>query len=120
MVFVTDAPPHGLPTIVGDGKPPKWDQHDPIKISKKFHSEQVILYSVGCEPLLSSSKGAREFYEGLAIMTGGRYISLENSTILPDIIVGGVTEELELEMMATGNKKKKIISFMVLMEFNRN
>lgn len=33
----------------------------------------------------------------MAEIGGGRYIPLKDASILPDIIVGGVTEELELE-----------------------
>jgi hypothetical protein len=32
-------------------------------------------------------------------MLGGRYISLANASILPQIIIGGATEEAELEVI---------------------
>jgi len=40
-------------------------------------------------------------------MTGGRYIALGNSTILPKIIIGGANEEMDLEKLSSEIIKEK-------------
>lgn len=60
VIFIADAPPHGLPNASGDGLPPKWDQHDPIAIAKTMAKEQITIYSVGCLPALSGYQHAAD------------------------------------------------------------
>jgi len=98
-VCVSDAPPHGLTKHISDGFPNGWDKHDPIVDAYQMKARQIIYYSVGCEPVLGDSPFARDFFKAIARITGGRYISLANSKILPQVIIGGAEEEMALETL---------------------
>jgi len=55
----------------------------------------IIIYSVGC----SLSSPTKDFFKAIALVSGGRFIGLENAKILPDIIIGGALEEMALEKL---------------------
>jgi len=57
----------------------------------------IIIYSVAVEPNLGSYKNGRGFFKGIAQQTHGRYLSLGQAQLLPDVIVGGSAEELDLK-----------------------
>ena len=59
----------------------------------------IVLYSIGCEPLIGQTPGTREFFKGLSDITGGRYLSLHDAKLLPAIIVGGAEEEAALQRL---------------------
>jgi hypothetical protein len=59
----------------------------------------IILYTIGCEPLIGDVPGTREFFKGLSDITGGRYLSLHDAKLLPAIIVGGAEEEAALQRL---------------------
>ncbi len=115
-VFVTDAPPHGLPNNLSDGLPPGWNTHDGIAIAGNMAKMEIVIYSVGCEPQLGHSTWGREvsfifsishifnlffqFFKTISEITGGQYIPLSNAQILPDIIIGGVEEEIVMQKLS--------------------
>lgn len=101
VVFVADAPCHGL-TKHGSDSYPEGSPNglDPIEIVRKMSQEEIIIYSVGCEPQLSNSPFARDFFQALSLMTGGKYVPLANASALPNVIIGGVDEEVNLEKMS--------------------
>merc|ERR1719473_1197755 len=76
-IFIADAPPHGLGES-GDGFPNgSPNGHDPYAISRRLSQIGVTVYAVGCEPVLSSSyRFARTFFESIAEVTGGQYVTL--------------------------------------------
>ena len=106
-VFIADAPPHGLGES-GDGFPNgSPNGHDPYAISRKLSQIGVTVYAVGCEPVLSSSyRFARTFFESIAEVTGGQYVTLGTSKMLADVIIGGAREEIALEKLMTAAKKE--------------
>jgi hypothetical protein len=59
----------------------------------------IVLYAIGCEPLIGDVPGTREFFKGLSDITGGRYLSLHDAKLLPAIIVGGAEEEAALQRL---------------------
>lgn len=59
----------------------------------------IVLYSIGCEPLIGVTQGTREFFKGLSDITGGRYLSLHDAKLIPAIIVGGAEEEAALQRL---------------------
>jgi len=99
-VLIADAPPHGLSKFQGDGFPPQWDQHDPMVDMNLMLQQEIILYSVGCEPALGQTPFARDWFKAIAEITGGRYLSLQNAELLPQVIIGGADEEADLEKNA--------------------
>jgi len=97
VVIVADAPPHGVGfgnDSYPEGSPNK---HDPIAIAQEMAKREIVLYSVGCEPQLGRTPFAQDLFKGLSQITGGRYVALGNSKILPDVIIGGAEEEMRLE-----------------------
>ncbi len=48
----------------------------------------VCLYFISLY-IMFNTLGSKEFYKGIADITGGRYLSLRNASLLPDIIIGG-------------------------------
>eukprot|EP01088_Endostelium_zonatum_P003312 TRINITY_DN14523_c0_g1_i1.p1 TRINITY_DN14523_c0_g1~~TRINITY_DN14523_c0_g1_i1.p1 ORF type:complete len:369 (+),score=90.66 TRINITY_DN14523_c0_g1_i1:102-1208(+) len=111
VVLVADAPPHGLGKhSSGDGFP-EGDPtgNDLMADVWKMYEEGIIVYSVGCS-IIVNSPFAREFYQAVSKVTGGRYVSLNNAEILAGIIVGGAEEEVGLEKIGeeVETERKKV------------
>jgi Mg-chelatase subunit ChlD len=106
-VFIADAPPHGLGES-GDGFPNgSPNGHDPYAISRRLSQIGVTVYAVGCEPVLSTSyRFARTFFESIAEVTGGQYVTLSTSQMLADVIIGGAREEIALEKLMAAAKQE--------------
>jgi len=92
--------------------------------------QEVMLYSVGCEPAINNYLNARSFMKAIADMTGmkreekerrkkkekgkeanessntnnikkgGKYLSLEKANMLSDMIIYGAREEINLDKYA--------------------
>lgn len=78
------APPHGLEGAVGDRMPngcPK--KNDPVEIANHMAERSITLYSVGCEPSL---KPYRRFFQTISLITGGKYVPLEQAENLTQVI----------------------------------
>jgi hypothetical protein len=106
-VFIADAPPHGLGES-GDGFPNGSPHgHDPYRIGRELAGKGVTVYCVGCEPVLSQSyQFARTFFESVAELTAGQYITLGTANMLADVIVGGAREEMALEKLLAAAKEE--------------
>lgn len=99
VVLVTDAPPHGLGER-GDRFPGGCpDGHDPIVTAHSMAEAGICLYTVGCEPKLSSSFHwfTKDFMVAIANITGGQAVSLSSSQHLVGVILGSTQEEIALE-----------------------
>ncbi|CUA71103.1 hypothetical protein RSOLAG22IIIB_09315 [Rhizoctonia solani] len=100
-VLITDAPPHGLGEE-NDGFPNGCPcGHDPLQIADEMLKSGITLYVVACEPLLSSYKHARHFYEGLTRKTGGQVYNLGNPSGLTDVIVGCLLQEADSDILVS-------------------
>eukprot|EP00163_Fabomonas_tropica_P021661 TRINITY_DN37796_c0_g1_i1.p1 TRINITY_DN37796_c0_g1~~TRINITY_DN37796_c0_g1_i1.p1 ORF type:complete len:326 (+),score=41.87 TRINITY_DN37796_c0_g1_i1:161-1138(+) len=96
VVLIADAPPHGLEES-GDGFPNGCPEgHDPIAIARLMAKRGIIVYSVGCEPAIGNYRHARAFFSGIAELTEGKYVSLGNAGLLPDVIIHGASEEFDM------------------------
>jgi hypothetical protein len=82
-VIISDAPPHGLTSRINDGLMvmrlfslfsgfPNGcpSGHDPLKISRELADRGIILYCVGCEPVVSSQPFVKDFFKAIAEITG--------------------------------------------------
>ena len=93
LVLCADAPPHG----VGSGG----DYHpngcpcglDPLEVVQEMVKKEIIFYTVGVG---SPDHHTVSFLCTLSRMTGGRYLPLAQASNLPQILMGGAEEELEL------------------------
>lgn len=105
-VFIADAPPHGLGES-GDGFPNgSPDGRDPIVIARALAQKGVTEYTIGVEPVLSTSyKYARDFFMMVASVTEGKFLPLGKADILAQVIVGTAVEGLELEQLWTQAEK---------------
>jgi hypothetical protein len=56
----------------------------------------ITLYCAGCEPALIKY---RQFFIALTLITGGRYVPLDDANQLSNVIIGGTREEMSLEIM---------------------
>lgn len=92
-ILIADAPPHGL-NKSGDGFPDGCPLGlDPVQIVNTMAEKSIILYVAGCEPSL---RPYRDFFSGLAHVTGGQYVPLTHAAVLAKVIIGGAQEELSL------------------------
>eukprot|EP01084_Bolivina_argentea_P130507 230375_1 len=121
IVVITDAPPHGLEQHIQDGFPN--GDPDTFNIEKDSEVQQegvndadnktflnVIdivksirdelngsIYSVACEPGLSCNTDfANDFMQYIAQYTNGKFLPLSSATLLPDVIVGSVKQQINL------------------------
>ncbi|CAC5367256.1 unnamed protein product [Mytilus coruscus] len=94
-VMISDAPPHGLvpseDTSFPYGSP---NGHDPMQIARDLAQKGVTLYIIGVEPPVVPYK---DFFMGLAYLTGGQYVPLSVPRLLVNVITGGALEELSLQ-----------------------
>jgi hypothetical protein len=70
---------------------------------RKFTEKGIALYCVGCEPNINLYK---DFFVAISYRTGGQYIPLANSSLLPKVIICGVQEEISLEKVMEAVKKE--------------
>jgi len=96
-VIIADAPPHGIGES-GDGFPGGCPcGKDPLSIARQMAEQKIIIYSVAVEPNLGGYKNGRAFFKGISQTTHGRYLGLGQAQLLPDVIIGGSAEELDLK-----------------------
>merc|ERR550514_1184147 len=99
-VLIADAPPHGLGEQ-GDGFPNGApDGVDPFEVLTAMSMRGICIYSVGCEPALSSYLYARDFFVACANKTNGQAVALRSAAALADVIMGGAIEEMDLQQLA--------------------
>lgn len=93
-VCISDAPPHGV-NASGDGFPNGCPAGiDPMDVTNRMAEKGITLYMVGCEPSITPFK---DFFMGIAFITGGQYVPLTKAQLLTQVIVGGAQEEMSLE-----------------------
>ncbi|CAF3878588.1 unnamed protein product [Rotaria sp. Silwood1] len=95
-ILISDAPPHGLNSYddtFPNGCPLGFD---PIKIVQEMAEKHITLYTVGVEPFILPY---RDFFMSLAYSTGGQYVPLVDATLLAQVIIGGVREEISLDRL---------------------
>jgi len=100
LIVITDAPPHGLCSGMGDGFPHGCPlKRDPLDICRKIKNKGVILYSVLCQPSLGYYPYAVDFYAAIAQVTGGCAVPLGNAQHLPTLIMGSAQQEHSLRVL---------------------
>jgi len=99
VVLIADAPPHGLGES-GDGFPDGGpDGVDPLVVLDQMSAKGITIYSVGCQPALSSYRFATEFFIAVAERTNGQAVALGSAAALADVILGASVEEMDLEAL---------------------
>jgi Mg-chelatase subunit ChlD len=77
------APPHGLHGAAGDKMPHGCpEKNDPVEVANKMAERSITLYCVGCEPSL---KSYRQFFQAIALITGGKYVPLDQAENLAEV-----------------------------------
>jgi hypothetical protein len=98
-VLITDAPPHGIESsgdnhVNGDPNCP-----DLLSLVRKLGDMGVRLFSIGCEPSITSYPRSKCFMKWAAKRCKGRYVSLQASSILPSVILSGCREEINRDKL---------------------
>ena len=76
FILSADAPPHGL-GLEHDGFPDGCPTgNDPLQACRAMVEKGIVLYCVGCEPNILRYK---DFFMGLAYITGGQYVPLSKA-----------------------------------------
>eukprot|EP00475_Leptophrys_vorax_P044240 TRINITY_DN8788_c0_g1_i1.p1 TRINITY_DN8788_c0_g1~~TRINITY_DN8788_c0_g1_i1.p1 ORF type:complete len:290 (+),score=80.08 TRINITY_DN8788_c0_g1_i1:98-871(+) len=108
VVLIGDSPPHGVHLSHGDDYPDGCPlKNDPIEIVEEMANRGIVLYTVGCEPVLGQAAFARIVFRLLALKTGGSYVPLTDAESLPHVIIFGMEEELSLQEIRDSVKREK-------------
>jgi Mg-chelatase subunit ChlD len=82
-ILIGDAPPHGIHGVNGDSFPNGCPaKNDPVKIANEMAEKAITLYTAGCEP---SMKPYRKFFMALSLITGGKYVPIDDAECLSDV-----------------------------------
>jgi hypothetical protein len=95
VIWMGDAPPHGVepsgdnfPKGCPDGK--NWKTE-----AQRAYDKGILIYSVGCFPEIAGYKKAIDVYKEVAEKTKGSFIPLEKANLLVSLITGVAESELE-------------------------
>ncbi|GAB5037786.1 elongation factor-2 kinase [Nannochloropsis oceanica] len=95
-VLIADAPPHGLGERE-DGFPNGCPlHHDPLALTRQLAACGITLYTVGCEPAISTYENCKDILIFMAEATGGQALVLESASLLASVILAGAQEEVGL------------------------
>jgi len=99
VVWIADAPPHGLGEG-GDGFPNGAPTGvDPLKVVDQMSASAICVYAVA-PPNIGSFATAAAFASAVAQRTNGQAVALGSAAALADVILGGAIEEMEMERLA--------------------
>jgi hypothetical protein len=97
-ILIGDAPPHGLGEWDDDYPDGPPTETDVLQVLDGMAGRGIVVYAVGCEPTLSTSyEYGVAFWVAAAEKTFGRAIALGAPSSLPDVVIGGLREEMDLE-----------------------
>ena len=95
VIWMGDAPPHGVepsgdsfPKGCPDGK--YWKTE-----AQRAYDKGILIYSVGCFPEIAGYQKAVDVYKEVAEITKGSFIPLEKANLLVSLITGVAEGELE-------------------------
>lgn len=95
VIWMGDAPPHGVepsgdswPQGCPDGK--YWKTE-----AQRAYDKGILIYSVGCFPEIAGYQKAVDVYKEVAETTKGSFIPLEKAALLVSLITGVAESELE-------------------------
>ena len=95
VVFIGDAPPHGVEPS-GDNFPKGCpDGHNWEKEAKTAYDKGIIIHSVGCYPEIDGYQKAVETYKKIAELSEGKFFPLEKADLLVELITGIAVEEID-------------------------
>jgi Ca-activated chloride channel family protein len=97
VVWMGDAPPHGLPGgASGDGFPQGCPcGHLWATQAESCREMGITIHAVGCLPTLAHYVGAEAMYRDVASITRGRYLALQSAPLLVPIILGVAEDDLD-------------------------
>jgi Mg-chelatase subunit ChlD len=99
-VLIGDAPPHGM-GVSGDSYPDgDPNGHDWLKLSTELNDRGVTFYTLVCERAKSCNYFTL-FMDTVAQKTSGKCILLTQADKLPDVIINGTSEDLEVESVVS-------------------
>lgn len=97
VVLIADAPPHGLGARGDDYPDGSPDGEDSIRIAHTMAKAGIVIYPVDCA---RGSDATREtFFHAIASITGGYALSMTDSKLLPEIVLGAAREEQAMDAL---------------------
>jgi hypothetical protein len=98
VIFMADAPPHGIDTgsdTYHKGDP---DGKDPLVISREMIGLGITVYSILVTAgFAAASQRTKDFFSSISAMTGGQCLNLADASLLADTILSGVKENIDME-----------------------
>jgi len=95
VIWMGDAPPHGVEKKGDNFKKGCPDGKDWKKEAEYAYNRGILIYSVGCYPEISKYKKAEKVYKEIAEITKGKFVPLEKAHLLVSLITGVAEGELE-------------------------
>ena len=97
VVWITDAPAHGIGTRGDDYPNGDPNGHDPLEIVNEMTTKSISIHSVGCEPTISQYPEAKSMMAGIAQRTNGSSIALDDARDLTKIISGNICRQAQMD-----------------------
>ncbi len=95
IIWMGDAPPHGVEPSGDNFKKGCPDGKDWKKEANYSYDRGILIYPVGCYPEIQNYKKAIKVYKKIAEITKGKFIPLEKAHLLVTLITGVAESELE-------------------------
>ena len=95
VIWMGDAPPHGVEKSGDNFKKGCPDGKDWKKEAQYAYDRGILIYSVGCYPEIKNYKKAEKVFKEIAETTKGKFVPLEKAHLLVSLITGVAESELE-------------------------
>ncbi|NVM01328.1 MAG: hypothetical protein HWN67_03270, partial [Candidatus Helarchaeota archaeon] len=95
VIWMGDAPPHGVEPSGDNFKKGCPDGKDWKKEAKYSYDRGILIYPIGCYPEIQGYKKAIKVYKEIAKISQGQFIPLEKAHLLVSLITGVAESELE-------------------------
>ncbi|MFX0136057.1 MAG: VWA domain-containing protein [Candidatus Hodarchaeota archaeon] len=95
VIWMGDAPPHGVEGSGDNFKKGCPDGKDWKKEAQYAYDRGILIYPVGCYPEINNYKKAVKVYREIGSITKGKFIPLEKAHLLVSLITGVAESELE-------------------------
>lgn len=93
VIFMADAPPHGIQRGNDDYPDGDPDGKDPLIIAREMIGLGISIYSL----ISRGSNDTNDFFAAISAMTGGQCLSLKDASLVADFILSGVKENIDIE-----------------------
>jgi len=97
LVWITDAPAHGLGDAPDNYPNGDFNGHDPLILADELAQKNVTIHCLGCEPSISKYPNGKSMMNGIADRTNGVSVALNSANDLSSIISGNVCRKAQMD-----------------------